>query len=93
MPGPIFMKLGVYNTAPEPLSTAYFINLSHQYVCLYVNPLIIARQRLGKNPPTVSRQGLGKNITAATKTRATIEKFLDASFSMRFVHYQRNAGD
>jgi hypothetical protein len=23
-------------TAPEPISTAYFINPSHQYVCVYI---------------------------------------------------------
>jgi hypothetical protein len=30
------MKLGTYIMAPEPISTAYFINSSHQFVCLYV---------------------------------------------------------
>jgi hypothetical protein len=34
--------------APEPISTVYFINPSQQSVCLYVYPLIVARQRLGK---------------------------------------------
>jgi hypothetical protein len=34
-PEPIIMKFGVI--APEPVRTAYFINLSHQFVCLYVN--------------------------------------------------------
>jgi hypothetical protein len=56
-----FMKLGTYITAPEPISTAYFINLSHQPVCLYVYPHILARQQLGKN------------VTAATNIYATIE--------------------
>jgi hypothetical protein len=63
----------MYITAPEPISTAYFINSSHQSECLYVyppivarqwlskNPLIFARQRLGKNPLTIARQRLGKN--------------------------------
>jgi hypothetical protein len=36
MPEPIFIKLGLYIMAPEPMSTAYFINPSHQSVCLYV---------------------------------------------------------
>jgi hypothetical protein len=67
--------------AHEPISTAYFINPSHQSVCLYVYPLIVARQRLGKN------------VTAATNTHATIEELLDASFSIRSVSYQRNVGD
>jgi hypothetical protein len=29
MSGPIFVRLGVYIMAPEPISTAYFINPSH----------------------------------------------------------------
>jgi hypothetical protein len=33
---PIFMKLGMYIMAPELISTTYFINPSHQSVCLYV---------------------------------------------------------
>jgi hypothetical protein len=39
MAEPVFMELGMYIMAPEPISTAYFINPSHQYVCLYVYPL------------------------------------------------------
>jgi hypothetical protein len=81
MAEPIFMKLGMYIMAPEPISTANFINLSYQFVCLYVYPAIVARQRLGKN------------VTAATSTHATIEELLDASFSMRSVSYQRKVGD
>jgi hypothetical protein len=53
---------------------AYFISPSHQSVCLYVYPPIVARQRLGKK------------FTGATNTHATIE-LLDASFSMRFLPY------
>jgi hypothetical protein len=41
---------------------------------VYVYPLIVARQQLGKN---------------VTNTQATLEEFLDASFSMGFVSYQR----
>jgi hypothetical protein len=33
------MKLGIYITAREPISTAYLKNHSHQSVCLYVYPL------------------------------------------------------
>jgi hypothetical protein len=57
-PEPIFLKLGiyVYITAPEPISTAHFVNPSHQSVCLYVYI------------PVVGRQRLGKNVTAATNT-------------------------
>jgi hypothetical protein len=50
--------------APEPISTAYFINPSDQSVCLYVYPPIVAMQRLGKN------------ITAATNAHV-IEELLD----------------
>jgi hypothetical protein len=37
-------------------------------MCLYVYPLIVARQRLGRN------------VTAITNTQATIGKLLDLSF-------------
>jgi hypothetical protein len=75
-----FMKFGVYIIAFEPISIAYFINPSHQYVCLYVYP------------PNVARQRLGKHVTAATNTYATIKEILDASFPLRSVSYQRKVG-
>jgi hypothetical protein len=81
MAEPIFMKRGMYIMAREHISTAYFINPSHQSVCLYVYPRVIARQRLGKN------------VTAETNTHETIEELSDASFSMRSVSYQRKIGD
>jgi hypothetical protein len=59
----IFMKLGLYIMALEPISTAYFINPSHQSVCLYVYP------------PVGARQQQGKNVTTAKDTHATIEEF------------------
>jgi hypothetical protein len=62
--------------APDPISTAYFINLSHQSVCLFVFPLIVVRQQIGEN------------VTAATNTYEKIEKLLDASFSMWPFSYQ-----
>jgi hypothetical protein len=34
MPEPIFMNLGMYIMAPEPILTAYFINPFHQSVCV-----------------------------------------------------------
>jgi hypothetical protein len=40
--------------APELISTAYFINPVHQFVCLYVH---------------VARLRVGKNVTATTNTR------------------------
>jgi hypothetical protein len=77
MPQPVFMKLGTYIMAPEPISRAYFINASHPSVCLYLYPPIVARQRLCKN------------VIAAAITHATIEELFDTSFSMRPVSYQR----
>jgi hypothetical protein len=51
MPELIFMKLGMYIMAPEPIASVCFINPSHQSVCMCVclYPLIVAGQRLGKN--------------------------------------------
>jgi hypothetical protein len=37
--------------ASEPTSTVYFRNPSHQSVCLYVYPPVVARQRLDKFYP------------------------------------------
>jgi hypothetical protein len=47
-------------------------NPSHKCVCvcLYVYSPIVARQRLGINPLIVHRQRLGRNVTAVTKTHA-----------------------
>jgi hypothetical protein len=56
-------------------------------VCLCI-PLIVARQRLGKNPPIVPRHRPGRNVTAVTNTLATIEELLDESFSMWPVSFQ-----
>jgi hypothetical protein len=42
------MKPGMNIMASELISTAYFINPSHQFVCLHMYPLIVARQQLGK---------------------------------------------
>jgi hypothetical protein len=41
----------MYINAPEPISTVYFTNPSHQSVYLYVHLPIVARQRLGKCIP------------------------------------------
>jgi hypothetical protein len=75
------MKLGMYIMAPEPISTAYFINpLPSVCVSMCI-------------PPIVARQRLGKNVTAATKTQTTTEELLDASISMQSVSYQRKVSD
>jgi hypothetical protein len=85
---PIFLKFGMYIMEPKPNRTAYFINPSHQFVCLYVSPFIVAGQRLGKNLLIFARQRHSKNFIAVTNTHATVEKLLEASFSMRSVSYQ-----
>jgi hypothetical protein len=53
-------------------------------------PLIVARQRFGKNPPIIARQQpgksplivakqlIGRNVTAVTNTHATIKELLEA---------------
>jgi hypothetical protein len=41
----------------------------------------------------VVRQRLGNNVTAATNIQARTEKLLDASFSLRYVSYQRKVCD
>jgi hypothetical protein len=70
------MKLGVCIMAPKILSKAYFIQIPPIILCLYVYPLIVASQ------------GLGKHVTAATNTHATRGELLDASFYIRSVSYQ-----
>jgi hypothetical protein len=55
----IFMKVGMYIMALELISTTYFINPSHQSVCLYVYPFVARR------PP-------GKPVPAAKNTRNNI---------------------
>jgi hypothetical protein len=75
----IFMKLGAYMT-PELISAAYFINSSHQSMCLHMYTSIFASQRLSKNIPVV------------TNAQA-IEELLGASFSERSMSYQWKVGD
>jgi hypothetical protein len=36
IPEPVFIKLDIYIMAPEPISTAYFLNPSHKCVSVYV---------------------------------------------------------
>jgi hypothetical protein len=36
MPEPIFMKFGTHIMAPDPIKSAYLINLSHQSMCLCI---------------------------------------------------------
>jgi hypothetical protein len=61
--------------ALEPISSAYFINSTHQPVCLCFLPV-------------VGRHRLGKNLTAATNTQAACWR---RHFSERSVPYQKKA--
>jgi hypothetical protein len=63
MAEPIFLKFDAHIMAPEPISMAYFITLSHKSVCLYMYPPLVARQRLSRN------------VTATKNTHATIAAF------------------
>jgi hypothetical protein len=70
------MILGICIMATEPIPTAYFINASHQSVCICMllgngSVKMLPRQRI----------------------RATIEKLLDASFSVRSMSYKKKIGD
>jgi hypothetical protein len=56
------MKLGMYIMAPESISTAYFINSSHQSLCIYVYPPIVAKQQLGKHVPTAKNTRNNRRI-------------------------------
>jgi hypothetical protein len=55
---------------PEPISTVYVTNPSHQSLSLYVYPPIVARQRFGKHVP------------AATNTHATIQELLALNIAL-----------
>jgi hypothetical protein len=66
----------MYIMPPEPTSMAYFIDPSHQSVCLYVYPSVVARQ------------WLRKNVTVAMNTHTTIEELLDSLFSVWSMSYQ-----
>jgi hypothetical protein len=76
---PEIVKLGMYVMAPEPISTAYFLNPFHQSVSLYVHFTV---QRFSK-----------KKVTAEIITYATIVQLLDESFSKKSVSYQMKIGD
>jgi hypothetical protein len=90
MPEPVFMKLGTYITETEPISAPYFINPSHQSVSLYVYPSYRCKTTA---PLSVFFHSVIANGSANTFPRqrihATVEELLDASFSMRFMPYQR----
>jgi hypothetical protein len=76
MPEPVFIKSSMYIMEPEPISTVYFINPSHQSLSLYEH---------------VVRQQLSVNVNTATNTHTTIE-LLVAPFTMGSASYQRKVG-
>jgi hypothetical protein len=76
-----YLNQSLGNLVPEPISTLYLYFPPVSLCVCMCNPLIVVRQRLGKNVP------------AATNTHATREELLDASFSMRSVSYQMKIGD
>jgi hypothetical protein len=53
--------------APEPVSTAYFINPSHHSVYMCIPHIVHRQQQLGKVYPFIARQRLGKHIPATTE--------------------------
>jgi hypothetical protein len=55
------MKAAMYIMAPEPISTAYFINPSHQYVVRFISS-IVARQRLGRHVPVATITSNNRSI-------------------------------
>jgi hypothetical protein len=56
--------------APEPILVAYFINPSHQSVCLYVCLLsLLGKGSVKYISSFIARQLLGKHVPAATNTR------------------------
>jgi hypothetical protein len=64
MAEPIFMKLGICVIAPEPISTAYFINPSYQSACLYVYHSYRCQAKAQQNVAHLSllRNGLAKTL-------------------------------
>jgi hypothetical protein len=103
MPEPIIMKLGMYIMASEHISTGYFINSSHQSVCLYGYPLSLLLTNslthswswglLEKLPIAQPYHcytvAKSKSYHMATDAHATTEELLDVSFSMWRVFYRK----
>jgi hypothetical protein len=70
MPEPILIKFDMHIMAPEPISTAYFINPSRQSVSGCVSILSLQGNGLIKFiPPFSTTQRLGKHFPVATNTR------------------------
>jgi hypothetical protein len=52
----------MYIMTLESISTAYFINQSHQSMCLYVYPFTAARQLLGRQIPMATNSDNNRRI-------------------------------
>jgi hypothetical protein len=65
MPEPVFLKRGRCIMAPETISAAYFINRSHQCVCVCMPP-IVARQSLGKVFPSFRSGAVARRTRSRT---------------------------
>jgi hypothetical protein len=62
----LFTKLGMYNMTPEPISTEYFINRSHQSL----SPLsLLGNGLVNMIPSYVAWQRFDKQYPATTNTR------------------------
>jgi hypothetical protein len=79
----------VYHDTWAPLNCPIKIFFPPVCVSACVSP-IVARQRLDKSPLIVARQRLGRNVTAVMNTHTTIEELLDASFPMWPVSCQKS---
>jgi hypothetical protein len=90
MPEPIFTKLGMHVMATESVSTAFFINPSHQTVCLYVYPSYRCKTTVRLSGFLHSLLGNGPiNTFLQKRIQATVKELLDPSFSIRSVSYRR----
>jgi hypothetical protein len=85
MAEPIFMKLGMYIMAPEPISTAYFINPSRQSVCLYVYPRIVASW---KYVSYCNARGKHTGVVMGAKSLAThsLISYMNGPQILRYTH-------
>jgi hypothetical protein len=73
----MFMKFGLYIMSPKPISTAYFMNPSHQSVSLWLFSLSL----------------LGNGSVKLLLWHTTKEELLDSSFSICPVSYQKKVED
>jgi hypothetical protein len=62
-----------YIMTPDPISTAYFINPSHQSMGLLCISHLFAGQRFYKKSAIIARQQLSKIATETTNIHVTIE--------------------